>query len=116
MTTIRAWRGLAALVGWLAPLAVATLAQAQDVRIVQTNSAGDNVHIIDPVTNQVVGEVGGIERAHGVAATRDGRLYIANEADTTVDIVAVKTLTVVKKLPLSGHPNNIAITPDGRKV
>ena len=100
MTTIRTWRGLTALVGWLAPFALATLAHAQDVRIVQTNSAGDNVHIIDPVTNQVVGEIGGIERAHGVAARRDGRLYVANEADTTVDIVDVKTLSVIKKLPL----------------
>ncbi len=116
MTTIRTWTGVMAVVVWLATLAAATPALAQDVRIVQTNSAGDNVHIIDPLTNQVVGEIDGIERAHGVAATRDGRLYIANEADSTVDIVEVKKLMVVKKLPLSGHPNNIAITPDGRKV
>ena len=116
MTTIRTWTGVMAVVVWLATLAAAAPALAQDVRIVQTNSAGDNVHIIDPLTNQVVGEIGGIERAHGVAATRDGRLYVANEADTTVDIVDVKELMVVKKLPLSGHPNNIAITPDGRKV
>ena len=43
------------------------------VRIVQTNSAGDNVHIIDPVTNTVVGEITGIERAHGAAPSPDGR-------------------------------------------
>jgi len=92
-------------------------AAAQTVRIVQTNSAGDNLHIIDPVTNQVVGEVRGIERAHGAAATPDGRrLYVANEADTTVDVVDVTSRSVTKKIPLSGHPNNIAITPDGRKV
>ena len=95
-------------------LAVSTAAQ---VRIVQTNSAGDNVHIIDPVTNQVVGEITGIERAHGAQATPDGsRLYVANEADGTVDVVDVKTLAVTKKIELSGHPNNLAITPDGRKV
>ena len=35
------------------PLAAVAPAAAQSgkVRIVQTNSAGDNVHIIDPVTN-----------------------------------------------------------------
>ena len=51
-------------------LAVATIlllpvkAAAQSiVRIVQTNSAGDNVHLIDPATNTVVGEITGIERA-----------------------------------------------------
>jgi YVTN family beta-propeller protein len=84
---------------------------------VQTNSAGDNVHIIDPVTNTVVGEVKGIERAHGAAASPDGKwIYVANESDDTVDIVDMQTLTVTKKVPLSGRPNNIAVTPDGRKV
>ena len=37
------------------------------LRIVQTNSAGDNIHIIDPVTNKVVGEIKGIEAPHGLA-------------------------------------------------
>lgn len=98
-------------------LTVAVSASAQSVRIVQTNSAGDNVHIIDPVTNEVVGEITGIERAHGAAAAPDGtRIYVANEADNTVDIVDVESLSVTKKLPLSGHPNNIAITPNGQKV
>jgi YVTN family beta-propeller protein len=87
------------------------------VWIVQTNSAGDNVHIIDAATNTIVGEVTGIERAHGAAAAPDGsRLYVTNEADSTVDVVDVKTLKVTRKIPLSGHPNNIAMTPDGRKV
>ena len=42
------------------------------VRIIQSNSAGDNVHIIDPVTNKVVGEIKGIEVNHGVAVAPDG--------------------------------------------
>jgi YVTN family beta-propeller protein len=87
------------------------------VRIIQTNSAGDNVHIIDPVTNTVVGEITGIERAHGAQPTPDGRwLYVANESDNTVDIVDVAMMKVTKKIPLTGRPNNIAITPNGRKV
>ena len=100
------------------PLALLTTpAAAQTVRIVQTNSAGDNVHIIDPATNTVVGEITGIERAHGAAPSPDGRsIYVANEADDTVDVVDVAMLKVTKKIPLSGRPNNIAATPDGRKV
>ena len=105
----------------LAAAAILVLPIAADaqgtVRIVQTNSAGDNVHIIDPVTNEVVGEIQGIERAHGAAPSPDGRwLYVANEADDTVDIVDVAALKVIKKVPLTGRPNNIAVTPDGRKV
>jgi YVTN family beta-propeller protein len=102
-----------------ATLALAPLAgSAQStVRIVQTNSAGDNVHLIDPATNTVVGEITGIERAHGAVASPDGRwIYVSNEADKTIDVVDVAALTVVKKVGLAGRPNNLDITPDGRKV
>jgi YVTN family beta-propeller protein len=94
-----------------APLAAST------VRIIQTNSAGDNVHIIDPATNKVVGIINGIEVGHGVAAAPDGsRYYVSNEAETTLDVVDRKALAVTKRIPLSGHPNNIAIGKDGRRV
>jgi YVTN family beta-propeller protein len=105
----------------LMPLAIALLAlpltaQAQ-VRILQSNAAGDRVHIIDPVTNTVVAEIPGIESAHGVTASPDGtRIYVSNEADDTLDVADVRTRTVIKKIPLSGRPNNIAIAPDGRRV
>ena len=39
----------------------AAVGAADKVRIIQTNSAGDNVHIIDPATNKVVGVISGIE-------------------------------------------------------
>src|SRR5262245_51696739 len=97
-------------------LAVPLMAQNQ-VRILQSNAAGDRVHIIDPATNTVVGEIYGIEAAHGVTASPDGsRVYVSNEADDTLDIADMATKKVIKKIPLSGHPNNISITPDGRKV
>ena len=100
----------------LALLPVTATAQPT-VRIVQTNSAGDNVHLIDPVTNAVVGEITGIERAHGAVASPDGRwIYVSNEADKTVDVVDATLLTVIKKVELNGRPNNLDITPDGRKV
>ena len=38
-----------------------SLSAQSKVRIIQTNSAGDNVHVIDPVTNKVVGEIKDIE-------------------------------------------------------
>ena len=86
-------------------------------RIIQTNSAGDNVHIIDPLTNKVVGEINGIEVGHGAAAAPDGsRIYVSNEADTTLDVVDGRTLRVTNKIPLSGHPNNIAASRDGKRV
>src|SRR5262245_53519962 len=87
------------------------------VRIIQTNSAGDNVHVIDPATNKVVGVITGIEVNHGAAVAPDGsHIYISNEAESTLDVVDGKTLKVTDHVKLSGHPNNIAIGKDGRRV
>ena len=106
--------------GFLTALAIVLLVlplSAADVRIIQTNSAGDNVHLIDPVTNKVVGVIEGIEVSHGAAATPDGsKIFVSNEADHTLDIVDGKTLKVVKKVKLSGRPNNIGIGKDGKRV
>src|SRR6202051_2614887 len=90
---------------------------AGTVRIIQTNSAGDNVSVIDPATNKIVGVINGIEVSHGAAAAPDGsRYYISNEAESTLDVVDTKTLKVTRSIPLSGHPNNISISKDGRRV
>lgn len=90
---------------------------AQTVRIIQTNAAGDNVHIIDPVTNKVVDVITGITIPHGVTSAPDGSAYyFTNEVDHTVDVVPTRTLKVARQIPLSGRPNNLAMTPDGRKV
>ena len=98
-------------------LSAAATKGARVARIIQTNSAGDNVHIIDPATNKVVGVIEGIEVNHGVAVAPDGsRIYISDEAQSTLDIVDSKTLKVTSRIPLSGHPNNIAVAPDGRRV
>ena len=98
------------------PLLALPLA-ADTVRIIQTNSAGDEVHIIDPATNKVVGIISGIEVGHGASAAPDGsHYYISNEAKHTLDVVDGKTLKVTKSIPLSGRPNNIAIGKDGRRV
>ena len=92
-------------------------AAPMNVRIIQSNSAGDNIHIIDPATNKVVGEIKGIEVNHGVAVAPDGsRIYVSNEADSTLEVVDAKTLKVTNHIKLSAHPNNIAVAPDGKRV
>src|SRR4051812_2321829 len=92
-------------------------AQQQKLRIIQTNSAGDNIHIIDPAANKVVGEIKGIEAPHGIAVAPDGsRIYVSEEADKTLTVIDGKTLQVTKRIPLSGNPNLIDITPDGKWI
>lgn len=91
--------------------------QGRVARIVQTNAAGDNIHLIDPVTNKVVGVINDIEVPHGVTSSPDGlRYYFTNESRHTLDVVDTQTLAVTARIPLSGRPNNLAIGKDGRRV
>src|ERR1043166_3623035 len=96
---------------------LAPILRASTVRIVQTNAAGDRVMLIDPATNTVVGEIGNIEVNHGAAPAPDGsRLYITDEAESTLDVADLKTLKVIKRIPLTNHPNNVAVSKDGKRV
>jgi YVTN family beta-propeller protein len=107
--------GFLALVLLVPPMA----AQSGRVVIVQTNSAGDSVSLIDPTTDKIVAEIPDAEVIHGVAVAPDGsRFYLSNESTDTLDIADVKTLKIRKKIPLtaSGRPNNVAIRKDGKRL
>jgi YVTN family beta-propeller protein len=96
---------------------VAETAAAQTSRVYVTNSAGDNIHVIDPATNKVVQVIDGIEAAHGIDFSPDGtRVYVSNESDSTLDVFDAKSGRLASKVRLSGHPNNIAATKDGGRV
>ena len=85
--------------------------------VLQSNSAGDDIHLIDADTNRVVGVIQGIEVPHGVAIAPGGaRIYVTNEALRTLDVVDARSLKVTKRVPLSGRPNNLAVGKDGRWV
>lgn len=109
------WRVLEA---WVNGATLASSHSAPAVaRIVQTNAAGDNVDLIDPVTNKIVGVINDIEIPHGVTSAPDGtRLYFTNESRETVDVVDSSTLAIIARIPLSGRPNNISISKDGTRV
>jgi YVTN family beta-propeller protein len=120
MTNKQVFRGgLTALAGIVLCTVSGSLLAAQEskLRIIQTNSAGDNIHIINPVTNKVVGEIKGIEAPHGVTVAPDGsRIYVSEQADKTLTVFDGKTLQLTKRIPLSGNPNLVDITPDGRWI
>jgi YVTN family beta-propeller protein len=92
-------------------------AQQSKLRIIQTNSAGDNIHIIDAATNKVVGEIKGIEAPHGIAVAPDNsKIYVSEQANKTLVVYDGKTLQETKRIQLSGNPNLVDITPDGKWV
>jgi len=104
-----------ALAGALA--AMQPHAQSRHVRIVQTNSGDDSIHLIDPATNQIVGEIHGVPINHGAAAAPDGsHLYFTSEAERVLAVVDPVTRQITKKIALTGRPNNISISRDGRFV
>ena len=73
--------------------------------------------LIDPATDTVVGEITGIEVGHGVQAAPDGsRIYVTNESLATLDVVDAPTLKIIKRIPLTGPPNNVAVRKDGQRV
>jgi YVTN family beta-propeller protein len=105
------------LESWVNGATMASHSTTRVARIIQTNAAGDNIHVIDPATNKVVGVINDIEVPHGITAAPDGsRLYFTNEALHTVDAVDGQTFAVIARVPLSGRPNNIAISNDGKRV
>jgi YVTN family beta-propeller protein len=111
-------RSLALVAMLAAALFVApTSAQTGRTMIVQTNSAGDSVMLIDPATDKIVAEIPDEEVVHGAVAAPDGsRMYLSVESTSTLDIVDMKTMKVIKRVPLTGRPNNVAIRKDGQRV
>jgi YVTN family beta-propeller protein len=102
---------------WIALALLPLTAAASTSLIYVTNSAGDAVHVVNPVTNKVVQVIKGIEAAHGINFSPDGsRVYISNESESTLDVFDRKSGKLIKKVALSEHPNNIAVAPDGRIV
>jgi YVTN family beta-propeller protein len=87
------------------------------VRVLQSNAAGDDIHVIDPASNEVVGLIDGIEVPHGVVIAPGGkRIYATNEGMTTLDVVDSATFRVFKRIKLSGRPNNLDVSADGTYV
>ena len=101
----------------LALLCAVSLMVANAARVLQTNSAGDNIHVIDPATNKVISVIEDIEVPHGAAIAPDGgRIYVSDETLKTLDVVDARSLKVIKRIPLSGRPNNVDVAKNGAYV
>src|ERR1700680_2415460 len=103
------------------PLLALTLAplpaSAGSVRIYVTNSAGDSIDVIDPVSNKVVQQIKDVVGAHGIAFSPDAaRVYVSNEETSSLDVYDRKTGKLLKKVALSDHPNNISVTKTGDRI
>jgi len=65
-------------------------------------SRGTHVMVLDGTTGKVVGDIPDTPRVHGIAlATKSGRGFITNGGDSTVTMFDLKSLAVIKKVPIS---------------
>jgi YVTN family beta-propeller protein len=97
-------------------LAAPPTAPAQKLYV--ANSAGTDVHVIDPATNRVTNRVEIGPQPHGLVATRDGRqlfLTVENTAGETGELVWFDPITdaVTRRMKIGPRPNQLACTPDG---
>src|SRR5260370_10825497 len=100
MSTQRIRACLAVLAGIV--LCTISLTAQNKVRIIQTNSAGDNVSVIDPVTNKVVGVIDGIEAGHGAGVAPAGSpIYVPAERGRPLDVAYAQTLKGISRVSLS---------------
>ena len=87
------------------------------VRILQSNNAGNVQHIIDPLTNEVVGVIEGCPRPHNLFAHPEGLYYYCtSEVENTLDVYDTRSLQLVEQLPLTARPNKAAINKKHRKI
>ena len=65
--------------------------------IAQTSSGGSDTHLIDPVSNKVIGIIEGLGLPHGITINAEGtKYYVTNEHDVSVDVVDARTLQIIK--------------------
>src|SRR2546430_809587 len=65
-------------------------------------SRSTHVIVVDGPTGKVAGDIPDTPRTHGIAlAPKSGRGFITNGGDSTVTMFDLKTLAVIKKIPVS---------------
>ncbi len=112
-------RGLAASAAVCALLGVAAASAGAAPLLYSANWTKGSVSVIDPATDQVVGEpipVGGF--AFSIALTPDGRFaYVANRSTDTVSVIDTATRqTVDEPIPVGESPIQVSVAPDGRSA
>jgi DNA-binding beta-propeller fold protein YncE len=78
---------------------------------------GTEITVVDGESGRIVGRVPGLSGAHGVATVPElGRGYAVSRNTHTVVVFDLKSLQVVKSIPVSQNADSMAADPVGRRV
>ncbi|HVA47176.1 MAG TPA: hypothetical protein VNH11_12480 [Pirellulales bacterium] len=100
-------------------LAAAGAAPQSPPKLYVANSAGNDLHIVDTVTNRVIKRVEVGPQPHGLAATAKGDQLFVTIENTAGDVGELlwfdpSTDAVTRRMAVGPRPNQLACTPDGR--
>jgi YVTN family beta-propeller protein len=102
---------------FVALIVFATPLAAQKGQVFVANKAGTTVSVIDTTTNKVVQTIEGIEVPEAARFSPDGKwVYVSQSAENFLNVVERATGKITKRIPLSGHANDLAVTPNGKYV
>lgn len=110
---------LAAILLLTSPVALRAAEPAAKVRqkLYVTNSAGDDVTIVDVATNKAIGRIEVGPHPHGIAvpAAQDV-IYVTIEGRKPGELVAIDPQTdkITFRMDIGPEPNQLAVTPDGK--
>jgi YVTN family beta-propeller protein len=108
--------GSLAILVLLAPAHAGQPAGKARQKLYITNSAGNDVTIVDIATNKVIGRVEVGAKPHGIAApAAHAFILVTIEGTSPGELVWIDPATdkVTRRMPIGPAPNQLAVTPDG---
>ena len=134
-----AWRPSAALLALLPVLALSAAGQAPGYRVLQSYAIGgdggwdylaldtvghrlfighqDRITVVDPASGRVLGEIPGLNRAHGVAFSyATGHGFATSGADSTVTMFDLKTLQVLGRTVVAVDDDAVLYDPASKRI
>jgi YVTN family beta-propeller protein len=98
------------------PVTAAEPARARQ-KLYVTNSAGDDVTVIDVATHKPIGRIEVGPNPHGIAVPASQDVVLVTiEGKKPGELVWIDPFTdkVVRRMPIGPAPNQLAVTPDGK--
>jgi YVTN family beta-propeller protein len=90
------------------------ISAADLTRVYVGSYSGDTVTVIDIGTLKVVAAIKVGQDVHGICAAADERkIFVTVEATKMLVVIDTATNKIVDTIPLTGIPNQCAVTPDG---